>query len=176
MTISSDNIEYKIKVLGVWESDFEDIRCNAILYENDVPICNFIESFESDKLNSEDENEIKKFLYKNIEKYKNLPKISKCSNLLKDIFKNVCESETSMYHVDEEAWESFYADIYSNKDIKTLKKEVEKYNIQNLITFNDENWKIIGWGDLETAFNDDMDLELYKDMDFDFKSEEELEK
>ena len=85
----------------------------------------------------------------------NLPKISKCSNLLKEIYDTVCESDATICHITNEDWQEFYADRYTNKDIDYLKEEVKKYKLDDVITFDDGECKIIGWGNLETSFNDD---------------------
>ena len=82
----------------------------------------------------------------------------KLSNL-QEIYDNVCESDATMCHITEEDWQEIYADRYTDKDIENLKTEVKKYKLEDVVTFDDEEYKIIGWGDLETRFNDDRNLE-----------------
>ena len=47
---------------------------------------------------------------------------------------------------------------FIDNDLKKLMVEVEKYGLQEVITFNDGEYKILGYGDLETRFNDDRDF------------------
>ena len=50
-------------------------------------------------------------------------------------------------------------DNFTEKDIENLKKEVKELGLQEVITFDDAEYKIVGWGDLETRFNDDRYLQ-----------------
>ena len=56
-------------------------------------------------------------------------------------------------------WNEFYKDNFTEKDIDNLKKEVKELGLQEVITFDDAEYKIVGWGDLETRFNDDRYLQ-----------------
>lgn len=156
-----------VNILNLWLSDYGDIRCNASISIYGKERANFITSFERDyypdwKNSQEDyKNEIKD----EWERYLHLPKLSKCSKLMQEIYDNVCESEATMCHITNEDWKEFYADRFSNKDIEKLKGEVKKYHLDDVITFNDAEYKIIGWGNLETSFNDDRKLERNKDME-----------
>ena len=47
----------------------------------------------------------------------------------------------------------------NNELIANLKKEVKELGLQEVITFDDAEYKIVGWGDLETRFNDDRYLQ-----------------
>ena len=93
------------------------------------------------------------------DKYMELPKISKCSKLLQEVYDDVCESDASMCHITQEDWNQFYEDNFTEKDIDNLKKEVKELGLQEAITFDDAEYKIVGWGDLETRFNDDRYLQ-----------------
>ena len=64
-----------------------------------------------------------------------------------------------MCHITNEDWNEFYKDNFTEKDIDNLKKEVKELGLQEVITFNDAEYKIVGWGDLETRFNDDRYLQ-----------------
>ena len=150
-----DNISIKIR--DMWLSDYGDIRCNASIFINNKEKANIIASFDRetypDWKNSQ--KEFKEEIIDNLDLYLTLPKISKCSNLLKEIYDTVCESDATMCHITNEDWQEFYADRYTNKDINSLKEEVKKYKLDDVITFDDAEYKIIGWGNLETSFNDD---------------------
>lgn len=149
-----------VKINDLWLSDYDDIRCNATISINGKEKANIIASFDReyypDWKNSQNEyiDEIKD----EWEKYLHLPKISKCSNLLQEIYDTVCESEATMCHITDDDWKEFYADRFTNKDIEKLKEETKKYQLDDVITFDDAEYKIIGWGNLETSFNDDRNL------------------
>ena len=64
-----------------------------------------------------------------------------------------------MCHITQEDWDQFYKDNFTEKDIDNLKKEVKELGLQEVITFDDAEYKIVGWGDLETRFNDDRYLQ-----------------
>lgn len=84
---------------------------------------------------------------------------------MQEIYDNVCESEATMCHITNDDWKELYADRFTNKDITKLKEEVKKYKLDDVITFDDREYKIIGWGNLETSFNDDRKLERNKEME-----------
>lgn len=143
----------EIKILGMWETDYGDIACNALLLEKNREVANIIETYDIGK-----EKIIGK-IYKNFDKFLELPKISKCSKLLRFIYDSVCESDSSMCHITDEDWNDYYIDNFNDKDIDILKEEVKKYNLDNVISFDYEEYKIIGWGDLQTRFNDDRKID-----------------
>lgn len=160
----------RVEILSMWSNDYDDIRCNAILYKNNIPKANIIASYDEttirqyfDKIDSKFsdefvENSFKKLLYCNFDDYLKLPKISKCSKLLQSIYDSVCESDASMCHITEEDWKEFYAEAYTEKDFKILQDEVKKHDLGDVIGINDAEYKIVGYGDLETRFNDDREI------------------
>lgn len=147
----------EIKVLGMWETDYGDIACNALLLENNKKVANIIETYDVDK------QKIVGQVYKSFDYFVELPKISNCSKLLQFIYDSVCQSDSSMCHITEEDWNDYYIDNFSDKDIDILKEEVKKYNLDKVISFDFEEYKIIGWGDLQTKFNDDRRFDRGRD-------------
>ncbi|MDO5002752.1 MAG: hypothetical protein Q4E39_00790 [bacterium] len=146
----------KVEITDVWKSDFGDMRCRAMLYQNNKMVGNIVASYE---LDYKDifiiKNKMKSLIYRDFEKYINLPKISKCSKLMKEIYDTVHESESTMCHITEEDWKEYYADDFNDYDIEKLKEEVKKYNLDDIITFEEDEYKILGYGNLELSFNDD---------------------
>ena len=61
--------------------------------------------------------------------------------------------------------QNYYADKYSEKDIEKLKQEITKYKLDELISLNEGEYKIVGYGNLETCFNDDRKLVKNKDLE-----------
>lgn len=55
--------------------------------------------------------------------------------------------------------------FFNEIDIIKLKEEIKKYNLEDVITLNNYEYKVIGWGDLETRFNDDRNIERNKNKD-----------
>lgn len=139
----------EIRILGMWETDYGDIACNALLLENNKKVANIIETCDVDK------KKIIGKIYNNFDNFLELPKISECSKLLQFIYDSVCESDSSMCYITDDDWNDYYIDNFNEKDIDILKEEVKKYNLDKVISFNYEEYKIIGWGDLQTKFNDD---------------------
>ena len=105
-------------------------------------------------------------IYDDFKSYLELPKISDCSKLLQEIYDNVCESDATMCHISDEDWNDYYSDNYSDNDIEVLKEEIKKYGLSEVIGIGDDDYKIVGYGDLETRFNDDRKLELSNENDF----------
>ena len=63
-----------------------------------------------------------------------------------------------MGHITDEEWEELYSEDYDDKDFENLKLEVENLGLQEVIGINDYKYKIIGYADLETRFNDDRHI------------------
>lgn len=156
----------KVRVNSIYETSFDDVRCDAVLYQNDKAVANIIASYDANEMNfrcNNDPNLAKEVLRVSIlddfDKYIDLPKVSKCSKLLQDIYDDVCQSDASMCHITEEDWNEFYKEDFTEKDVDNLKREVKELGLQEVITFDDAEYKIVGWGDLETRFNDDRYLQ-----------------
>lgn len=159
-----------VKIVSIYDTDYQDVKCNAILYINRKPIANIIGSYDEQEMKFKCNNDYNYFkealkisVLDDFDKYINLPKVSSCSKLLQKIYDTVCESEASMCHITDEDWQEDYQDDFTLKDIDYLKEEVDKLGLEDVITFNDSEYKILGWGDLETRLNDDRYLLKYKD-------------
>ena len=70
-----------------------------------------------------------------------------------------------MCHITKTDWEKFYSDDFSNKDFENLKKEIKKYHLEDVIGINDCEYMIVGYGDLETRFNDDRNIEREREYE-----------
>lgn len=87
-----------------------------------------------------------------------LPKVSTLSRLLKYVYDCVCESEYNMCYIDREEWEELKEEkCFSDEDITLLKKDIAKYNLQDYVVLNYEEYKLCGFGGLQTLFNDDRE-------------------
>lgn len=172
-------MERKVEVLNTWEEQGlpDEVFCEARLYEDNHAKADVITSYSGNYLRSvmkkQDQplkqveiiNALENTLLEDFNAYLNLPKISECSPLLQEIYDNVCEADSSMCHIDEHDWEKFYADRYNEKDIETLKDEIKRYGLNNIITVEEDEYKIVGYGDLECSFNDDRHLTKEKDYE-----------
>lgn len=147
-----------VKVLENWETDYGDLRCSAILYKNGKAKAYIIASYE------ENLGDIDYLIGCDFEEYLKLPKISKCSKLLQKVYDNVCQSTASICYISKEDWNKYYTN-FNDKDIEKLKEDIKKYHLEDVVTIDNHGFKIVGWGDLETRFNDDRKLEKNKNKD-----------
>lgn len=164
-----------IKISETWLTDYGDMRCNAIIIQDNKEVANIIASYDEcdlrysigNKDSQMNQEFIKKafqtLIYLNLKSYLELPKVSDCSKLLQEIYDTVCESDATMCHISFEDWNNYYIDNYSENDIEVLKQEIKKYGLEDVIGINEDEYKIIGYGDLETKFNDDRLLNLNKE-------------
>lgn len=155
-----------VNVCDVWQTDYGDYKALAEIGKNKELEGTIITSYDEQVIrNITDKekgsltvNELKNafavLICSDIEKYLKLPTISNVSKLLKEIYDCVVTSECSMCHIDYNEWEDFYDD-YNERDIEQLKKEIEKYNLKEVIEIDNGEYKIVGYGDLETRFLDD---------------------
>lgn len=169
------HLHRNIEILGTWITDYDDMRCNAILYQDGNEIANIIASYDEtdirysignkdSEMNQEFVNRaFKSLIYDDFDSYSRLPKISKCSKLLQSIYEDVCSSDATMCHISDEDWNDYYIDDYSETDIEILEKEIKKYGLEEVIGIGDNGYKIVGYGDLETRFNDDRKLNINKE-------------
>ena len=113
----------------------------------------------------------KNLIYYEFDKYLELPKISECSDLLQEIYDCVCESDSTMCHISNEDWEDYYIDKYSDNDLVVLQDEIKKYGLEEIVEIDTGEYKIVGYGDLETRFNDDRNINksLKEDANFEIQ-------
>lgn len=155
-----------VNVCDVWKTDYGDYKALAEIGQNKELNGTIITSYDEQAIRNITDiekgsltvNELKNafavLICSDIEKYLKLPTISNVSKLLKEIYDCVVTSECSMCHIDYDEWEDFYDD-YNERDIEQLKKEIEKYNLEEVIEIDNGEYKIVGYGDLETRFLDD---------------------
>ena len=159
-------MKYKYKLLNYW-NDQDDLYVNYLVEDLDnKDKANVINYFNTSDIgcdyNTASEEEITNSLYRLIERNDGIefkmPKVSDLSPLLKYVYDYVCDSESNMCHIDYDEWEELKSEHdFSEDDIKTLYKEVEKYNLDDYITICDGEYKICGYGCLQTMFNDDRE-------------------
>ncbi len=159
-------MKYKYKLLNYW-NDQDDLYVNYLVEDLDNnDKANVINYFNTSDIgcdyNTASEEEITNSLYRLIERNDGIefkmPKVSDLSPLLKYVYDYVCDSESNMCHIDYDEWEELKSEHdFSEDDIKTLYKEVEKYNLDDYITICDGEYKICGYGCLQTMFNDDRE-------------------
>lgn len=162
----------KAEILNTWETDYDIIKCDVILYKNKKQVANIIVSYDSKYIKNYcynmyhtkkipekfANNPYKTLIYQSFDKYLKLPKVSKCSSLLQEIYDCVRTSNATIYHITEEDWKEHYADRFTEKDIDNLKEEIKKFGLKDLVVINDGENKIVGYEDLETRFNDNRKI------------------
>ena len=159
-----------LKIINIWVTDYADIAVNAIFYKDNKAIANITTTYNegeiryvlNDNNNVLSVDDIKRglkiLLFDDFDNLSKLPKISKCSLLMQEIYDSVYTNDSSMCHIDNEDWEEFYSEKYSHNSFIDFCIEVNKYNLQDVIGINDCGYKIVGYGDLITRFNDDRNL------------------
>ena len=149
----------QVEIIDVYKSDLGVYYTDALLYVDDKEIAHIIESFDIDYVENKLfynnyqslENFFEDYIYSNFDSYLKLPKISKCSKLLQEIFEITSTTDSCMCWVSEDEWNNYYQE-YSEKDIKILEKEIEKYNLKDVLIINEDGYKITAYGDLQTKF------------------------
>lgn len=159
----------KVEILSIWHTDFDDVRCQAVLYKDGKKVGNIIASYENkniEQLINDDTSNIesnkfakeifKSLIYDDFNIYLNLPKISNYSKLLQEIYDGVCSSDASMCSVNYD--ELKYYNGFTDKDFENLKREVKKLKLEDVLEIDENKQIITGYGNLETIFNDDRKL------------------
>ena len=171
-------------MLDVWETDYDDYRADVEIGKGEIKQGNVIASYDEDTIrnltgnlnNPLSENELKNaiavLVASAFEEYISLPKISEVSPLLKEVYDYVRESDATMCHITSEDWKEYYSEHYSEKDLDDLENEIKKYGLEEVVEVFDgeyitsdnkiieSDYRIIGYGDLETRFIDDRKLNL----------------
>lgn len=159
-------MKYEYEILNYW-NDSDDLYVNYLVLNKETnEKANCIEYYNTSDIgcdyNTSTESRIEECLNLLLVEHDGLefkyPKVSEISPLLKYVYDCVCESESNMCHVDYNDWEELKEDYdFLEEDIITLKNEVKKYNLDDLITIDDNEYKIVGYGCLQTMFNDDRE-------------------
>lgn len=159
-------MKYQYNLLNYW-NDQDDLYVNYVVENLETnEKANVIDYYNTSDIdcdyNSASMEEIENSLYRLIEKNNgsefNMPKVSELSPLLRYVYDYVCESESNMCHIDYTDWEELKEDYdFIDEDINTLNNEIKKYSLEDLITVDDGEYKICGYGCLQTMFNDDRD-------------------
>ena len=167
---NENHLHRKVEITDTWSVDYDDIRCNAVLYEQEKAVAKIVASYDETDLRYSigDENlemnsefvhrAFKNLIYFEFDKYLELPKISQCSKLLQYVYDHVRNSDVTMCFIHNEDWNNYYSVHYSENDLDTLRDEIKKYELEAVIEVDAAEYKIIGYEDLETRFNDDRNL------------------
>lgn len=86
----------------------------------------------------------------------NLPLLSETPKLLQKIYKELKETDSGMLFIEEDNWEEDYEE-FSESDIEELKKQVEKYGLENVLAFEEEECKIMAYTSLLEKFIDNVE-------------------
>lgn len=161
----NDNHEtYKYKILSYW-NDYDDLYVNYIVSDDEKSLkANAISYYNVSNIgcdyNNSSSKEIENCLLELIKQNNgcelDLPKVSELSSLLKYVYFFVCESDSNMCHITDDNWKELVDEYeYTEEDFENLKKEIKKYNIEDYITIEKDEYKICAYGGLQCCFNDD---------------------
>lgn len=71
-----------------------------------------------------------------------------------------------MCHIDYEDWKELKEDLdYTDKDLEILNNEIKKYELDEVIEVDTGEYAIVGYGDLETRFIDDREINSNKEIE-----------
>ena len=70
-----------------------------------------------------------------------------------------------MCYVDYDDWKESFANRYTEKDVDCLKNEIKQYNLKSVLETDNGEYKILGYADLATSFNDDRKLKKERDRE-----------
>lgn len=156
--------EVNVKEIWEYDKDYQNDEENGI-YRAEVELGEYgiirvCYSLEQIKLvvgkNNLQDNEIKNaigvLVLRDYDSLIKVPKINEASPLLQELYNEICESESGMLFITEDDWQECYIEDYTDKDIETLKEEVKKYCLADVIQFNVEECKIMVYTDLELRF------------------------
>lgn len=155
---------FKYEILNYWNdsddlyvnyavsNDEKLLKANAISYYNVSDIgCDYNNS-SSEVI----ENCLLELIKQNNGCELDLPKVSELSSLLKYVYSFVCESESNMCHITDDDWNELVDEYeYTEEDFEDLKKEIKKYNLEDYITIEEDEYKICAYGGIQCCFNDD---------------------
>ncbi len=172
------NKNIEIKILNTWTVDYDNMKCNAIIKKNGNEVANIITDYETTDIREafgyyndrelDDEfikSAFEELIFCDLDSFLNLPKVSECSKLLQSIYDDVSTSDVSMCHITNDEWEEYYADEYTDEDIENLELEIKKFGLDYVLETNDGEYKIVGYYNLDTMFNDDRNLNKDKNKE-----------
>jgi len=160
-------------VTDIYQRSFGDICADVILlYDNyslaKVTLNLDIEDIDIEQIDKQDENLLnevfKTIAFEKFDELIRLPKLSKSSQLLNRIYNIISDSDSNMCFIDDED-----SIVISNNAMETLKNEVKKYHLEDVIELYVDDYKIIGYGNLILKMNDDIDFYEAKNYFEDFK-------
>ena len=157
-------MKYNYEILNYWK-DSRDLYVNYTVENVDTKEkANTIAYYNVNDLkvnyDATTDEEIREYLLKDLQRNNGYefkkPKVSDFENLSEDLSSIKCESESDMCHIDYNDWQELKEDYdFTEEDLNTLKKEIDKYNLNELVILNDSEYKICGYGLIQVIFNDD---------------------
>lgn len=166
-------------ITGIYARSFGDICADIILKYDKISLAKV--SVSLGKVAEKDD--VEEFIKKNyslisgtfetmaLEQFDDLirlPKLSQCSKLLNYIYEEISNSDSDMCFITDEDYKEI-SNICGDNAIEILKAEVKKYHLDNYISFDYDDCKIIAYGDLKLKVNNDIDLTETKNYFEDIK-------
>lgn len=159
-----------VNVKYIWETGFKDIQAyiktdkgNFVASYEDNMLSNILGIYTDDLYDLIGKNDFdslkevfKVLVLEDKESYFKLPKLSKCSNLLQELFENVLDSDSGMFFYEYEDWED---DGRTEEELNILEKEIKKYGLQEVIEIKENDCIITCYSDLITRFIDDRGVD-----------------
>lgn len=164
MIIMSDR--YVVKILNRWGTS--ETYVDFLIYDQEeLKIAHCCNWYDGDLELTNDE--IIEDILKDASEWFKLPKTSTLSDITYFIYQSLCQSENDMLYIDENAMENF---SINSETLKELETDIKKYNLQDYFEYQDR--MIIVYGGLQTAFNDDRNLNIESNKDYFINNDLEL--
>lgn len=173
-----------VNVIDVWAFENNEYRASVEIGEKDeiygtiIASCtekeirNLVGNFNGELTTQDLKNTFEISVLRSFESYVAMQNISKVSDLLREIYDTVKSSDGNMCFITYDDWKECFAEDYSNNDINNLKEEIKKYELENIIIFDQDDCKIIGYADLEKVFIDDRKEPIKEITTLEFLEEE----
>ena len=109
---------------------------------------------------------------RDFEKYEALPDITDVSDLLREIYDTVKNTDCSMCFITYDDWKECFAEDFTKEDLERLKDEVKQYKLEDIVIFDQDDCLITGYADLEKVFMDNRKDPVVEMTTLDFLNEE----
>ena len=179
-----DSFEEIVNVVDVWLYQDGEYRASVEIGREDEiygttvvgfmekDIRNLVGKSNGELTTQELKNVIAILTLRDFEDYEALPNITEVSDLLREIYDTVKNTDGSMCFITYDDWKECFAEDFTKEDLEKLKDEVKQYKLEDIVIFDQDDCLITGYADLEKAFMDNRKDPVVEISTLDFLNEE----